>query len=104
MDGHFGPFSFVDRITQLEAGKRAAGRFAVPAHLSRFSPCLALEAAGQLAAWLAIAGLYFQWGPGSGWGGDLAFGTKVPPGQTVDLEIDIDGCDRDAVRYRGSAY
>ena len=103
MQGHFGPFSFVDRITQLEAGKRAAGCFAVPAHLSRFSPCLALEAAGQLAAWLAIADLDFQLRPVAGLAVDLRFGTQVHPGQTLDLAIDIDRCDQDAVRYSASA-
>ena len=104
MGEHFGPFSFVDRITQLEAGKRAAGCFAVPAHLSRFSPCLALEAAGQLAAWLAIADLDFQLRPVAGLAVDLRFGAQVQPGQTLDLAIDIDRCDQDAVRYSACAY
>src|SRR6185312_16390083 len=104
MDEHFGPFSFVDRITQLEAGKRAAGRFAVPAHLSRFSPCLALEAAGQLAAWVAIADLDFQLRPVAGVAADLRFGAQVHPGQTLDLAIDIDRCDREAVRYKAWAH
>src|SRR3954466_8356100 len=104
MDGHFGAFSFVDRITQLEAGKRAAGCFAVPAHLSRFSPCLALEAAGQLAAWLAIADLDFQLGPVAGLAVDLRFGTQVHPGQTPQLESPIGRGAQDAVRYSASAY
>jgi len=104
MQGHFGPFSFVDRITQLEAGKRAAGCFAVPAKLSRFSSCLALEAAGQLAAWLAIADLDFRLRPVAGVAMDLRFGAQVHPGQTLDLAIDIDRCDQDAVRYSACAY
>jgi len=99
MSGHFGAFSFVDRITQLEAGKRAAGRFGVPAHLSGFSPCLALEAAGQLAAWAAMADLGFRLRPVAGVAADLRFGAEVRPGQTLDLAIDIDSCDEEAVSY-----
>jgi 3-hydroxyacyl-[acyl-carrier-protein] dehydratase len=99
MSGHFGAFSFVDRITQLEPGKRAAGRFGVPAHLFGFSPCLALEAAGQLAAWVAMADLDFQLRPVAGVAVDLRFGAQVRPGQTLDLAVDVDSCDEEAVTY-----
>ena len=94
MDGHFRAFSLVDRITQLQAGKRAEGKFSVPAHLSRFSSCLAAEAAGQLAAWIAMAQLDFELRPVAGVAADLHFGADVRPGQTLDLAIEIDICDR----------
>ena len=51
MQGHFSAFSLVDRITELEAGKRAKGYFEVPAHLAGFPVSFAAEAGGQLAAW-----------------------------------------------------
>jgi 3-hydroxymyristoyl/3-hydroxydecanoyl-(acyl carrier protein) dehydratase len=104
MDGHFRAFSLVDRITQLQAGKRAEGKFSVPAHLSRFSSCLAAEAAGQLAAWIAMAQLDFELRPVAGVAADLHFGADVRPGQTLDLAIEIDSCDRDTVNYSAHAY
>jgi 3-hydroxymyristoyl/3-hydroxydecanoyl-(acyl carrier protein) dehydratase len=104
MIGHFGAFSFVDRITGLEPGKRARGRYAVPSHLSRFSPCLALEAGGQLAAWIAMAGLDFRIRPVAGVASGLRFGAPVKPGQTLDLRVEIDSCDEQAVSYSAWAH
>lgn len=104
MIGHFGPFSFVDRITGLEPGKRAQGRYAVPSHLSRFSPCLAVEAGGQLAAWIAMADLDFRIRPVAGVASELRFGAEVRPGQTLDLRVEIDSCDEQAVNYSAWAY
>jgi len=103
MDGHFRAFSLVDRITQLQAGKRAEGRFLVPAHLSRFSSCLATEAAGQLAAWVAMAELGFEVRPVAGVAADLRFGAVVRPGQMLDLAVEIDSCDKQTVNYSARA-
>jgi 3-hydroxymyristoyl/3-hydroxydecanoyl-(acyl carrier protein) dehydratase len=102
--GHFRAFSFVDRITQLDVGKRGAGRYLVPAYLSRFSSCFAVEAAGQLAAWVAMAALDFEVRPVAGVAADLRFGADVRPGQALDLSINIDSCDRQAVTYSARAY
>jgi 3-hydroxymyristoyl/3-hydroxydecanoyl-(acyl carrier protein) dehydratase len=103
MSGHFSAFSFVDRITELEVGKRAKGRFLVPAHIVRFPSSLAAEAAGQLAAWNALACLEFRVRPVAGLADEIRFGPEVRPGQTLDLEIVIDTCDPDAVSYSGWA-
>jgi 3-hydroxymyristoyl/3-hydroxydecanoyl-(acyl carrier protein) dehydratase len=103
MSGHFAAFSFVDRLTHLEPGKRAAGCFLVPAHLSGFSSCLALEAAGQLAAWVAMAKLDFKVRPVAGVATNVQFGAPVRPGQTLDLQTTIDTCDQEAVQYSASA-
>jgi 3-hydroxymyristoyl/3-hydroxydecanoyl-(acyl carrier protein) dehydratase len=103
MGGHLRTFSLVDRITLLEPGKRAEGRFSVPAHVSRFSSCLAAEAAGQLAAWVAMAELDFELRPVAGVVADMHFGTAVQPGQTLDLAIEIDDCDKEAVTYSARA-
>jgi 3-hydroxymyristoyl/3-hydroxydecanoyl-(acyl carrier protein) dehydratase len=103
MGGHLRTFSLVDRITQLEPGKRAEGRFSVPAHVSRFSSCLAAEAVGQLAAWVAMAELDFELRPVAGVVADMHFGTAVQPGQTLDLAIEIDDCDKEAVTYSARA-
>ncbi len=103
MTGHFGAFSLVDRITALEPGKHARGCFAIPGHIARFPASLAAEAAGQLAAWNAMAFLDFKVRPVAGLAAEIRFGPEVRPGQTLDLEIDIDTCDPDAVSYSGWA-
>src|SRR5215510_10075045 len=103
MSGPFRAFSLVDRITQLEPGKRAHGTFAVPAHVTRFSSCLAAEAAGQLAAWVAMAELDFAARPVAGVAGDLHFGPQGLPGQTLELAMEIDSCDEQTVNYSARA-
>jgi 3-hydroxymyristoyl/3-hydroxydecanoyl-(acyl carrier protein) dehydratase len=104
MTGHFRAFSLVDRITELEAGKRAKGTFAVPAGIARFPHSLAAEAVGQLAAWVAMDQLEFTVRPVAGVAADLSFGAQPRPGQTLDLSIEIDSCDREVVNYSGVAY
>lgn len=99
MSGHFNAYSFVDRITELEAGKRARGLFLVPTHLSRFPSTLAAEAAGQLAAWNAIAYLDYKVRPVAGLAAEIRFGPEVRPGQRLDLEVVIESCEPDAVSY-----
>jgi 3-hydroxymyristoyl/3-hydroxydecanoyl-(acyl carrier protein) dehydratase len=90
MSGHFSAFSLVDRITDLESGKRTRGRFQVPANIARFPSTLAAEAVGQLAAWNAIAHLGFQVRPVAGLAAELRFGPLVHPGQSLDLETIIE--------------
>lgn len=103
MSGHFSAFSFVDRITELEAGKRAKGFFLVPTHLSRFPLALTVEAVGQLAAWNAMAHLDYKVRPVAGLVAELRFGAEVRPGQRLDLEVVIETCGPDAVSYSGWA-
>ena len=99
MSGHFSAYSFVDRITELEAGRRAKGVFLVPPHLSRFPSTLAAEAAGQLAAWNAMACLDYKVRPVAGLAAEIRFGPEVRPGQRLDLEVVIESCEADAVSY-----
>ena len=75
----------------------------MPAHVSRFSSCLAVEAAGQLAAWVAMAELDFEVRPVAGVAADMHFGAAVQPGQTLDLRSTIDNCDKEAVTYSARA-
>jgi 3-hydroxymyristoyl/3-hydroxydecanoyl-(acyl carrier protein) dehydratase len=99
MSGHFSAYSFVDRISELEAGKRARGCYQVPAHLTRFPSTLAAEAAGQLAAWNAMAYLDYKVRPVAGLAAEIRFGPAVKPGQQLDLEVVIESCELDAVSY-----
>jgi 3-hydroxymyristoyl/3-hydroxydecanoyl-(acyl carrier protein) dehydratase len=103
MAERFSAFSFVDRITQMEPGVRAAGRFAVPPHLPRFPSCLVAEAIGQLAAWTAMARLEFRRRPVAGLAGETLFFGAVAPGEVLELAVELEACDEDAVAYGGSA-
>jgi 3-hydroxyacyl-[acyl-carrier-protein] dehydratase len=103
MSGHFSAFSLVDRITDLEPGRRAKGHFLVPAKIARFPCTLAAEAVGQLAAWNAIAHLGFRVRPVAGLAAEVRFGPEVRPGQRLELETVLDSCEMDAVSYSGWA-
>jgi len=100
----FSAFTFVDRITQLEPGKRARGLFAVPGHLTDFRSSLVAEAVGQLAAWVSMAFLDFRVRPVAGLAGRASFLGEVHPGDLLELEVDLDSCDEEAVAYGGAAH
>lgn len=103
MAERFSAFSFVDRITELESGARAAGHYAIPAHLPRFPTCLVAEAIGQLAAWVAMSHLGFRRRPVAGLAGETLFFGSATPGQLLDLAVELETCEEDAVAYGGSA-
>jgi len=103
MAERFSAFSFVDRITELEAGTRAKGQFAVPEGLPSFPACLVAEAVGQLAAWVAMDHTGFRRRPVAGLAGETRFLGEVTPGQRLDLEVEIESCDDGAVAYGGCA-
>jgi 3-hydroxymyristoyl/3-hydroxydecanoyl-(acyl carrier protein) dehydratase len=101
MSERFSAFSFVDRITRLEPGIRAEGCYSVPPTLARFPSCLAAEAVGQLAAWISMSQLDFRLRPVAGIAAETRFFNEVAPGQTLDLEVEIESCDQEAVAYSG---
>jgi 3-hydroxymyristoyl/3-hydroxydecanoyl-(acyl carrier protein) dehydratase len=103
MPDRFSAFSFVDRITALEAGRRARGRFAIPAGLPAFSTCLVAEAVGQLAGWVAMAQAEFRRRPVAALSGETRIVGEVTPGEILELGVEIESCDSDAVAYRGWA-
>jgi 3-hydroxymyristoyl/3-hydroxydecanoyl-(acyl carrier protein) dehydratase len=103
MADRFSAFTFVDAITEFEPGRRATGRFFVPGHLAHFRPPLVAEAIGQLAAWVAMEKFAFGRRPVAGLAGLLRYPGPVAPGQTLDLSVQLDSCDEDAVAYAGQA-
>jgi 3-hydroxymyristoyl/3-hydroxydecanoyl-(acyl carrier protein) dehydratase len=103
MAGHFSAFSFVDRITALTPGARAAGEFTIPRGLASFPACLVAEAVGQLAAWVAMAHVGFRVRPVAGLAGETRFLGAAKPGERLDLEVEIERCDDEAVAYGGRA-
>ncbi len=96
-------FLLVDRITEIDPGKRARGYFAIPADLKDPSPCLVAEAVGQLAAWVAMAKAQFQSRPVAGLVGEVKFRERAAPGTIFDLEVELESCQSDAVLYGGWA-
>jgi 3-hydroxymyristoyl/3-hydroxydecanoyl-(acyl carrier protein) dehydratase len=104
MSDHFAAFSFVDRISEFVPGKRAKAQFAVPPGIASFPSCLVAEAVGQLAAWTAMAHIGFRGRPVAALATETRFHRDVRPGQTLDLAVEIDSCDDEAVAYHGSAH
>jgi 3-hydroxymyristoyl/3-hydroxydecanoyl-(acyl carrier protein) dehydratase len=96
-------FSLVDRIFSVEPGARVRGHFAVPSSISDFPPSLVVEAVGQLAAWSAMATLEFRKRPVAGIAGSVEMLGEVGPGEHLDLAVDIDSVDAEAVSYSGQA-
>jgi len=103
MADQFAAFSFVDRITGFTPGVGARGQFAVPAGLPAFPSCLVAEALGQLAAWVAMARVDFRGRPVAALADETRFHGDVAPGAVLELAVEIDSCDDEAVAYAGRA-
>jgi len=103
MPDHFAAFSFVDRITEYEPGRRARGLYAVPADIASFPSCLVAEAVGQLAAWVSMAHIGFRGRPVAALANETRFRADVAPGSALLLAVDIESCDEHAVAYAGRA-
>lgn len=103
MADHFAAFSFVDRITAFTPGTRARGTFAIPRDVASFPPCLMAEAVGQLAAWVAMARIGFRGRPVAALARETRFRHAAKPGDSLELAVEIEDCDDDAVAYRGWA-
>jgi 3-hydroxymyristoyl/3-hydroxydecanoyl-(acyl carrier protein) dehydratase len=103
MSAHFAAFSFVDRIVTLQPAKSARGLYAVPATIRSFPVALVAESIGQLAAWVAMAHIDFRGRPVAGLAGEVRFLGEVRPGQQLELGVELESCDDEAVAYRGWA-
>jgi 3-hydroxymyristoyl/3-hydroxydecanoyl-(acyl carrier protein) dehydratase len=104
MDGHFRAFSFVDRITTVQDGRRIRGCYAIPSELSEFPLTLVGEAVGQLAAWAAMAAINFDQRPVAGLAGCLELFPAPVPGQVLELAADLENVDAESVAYSGTAH
>ncbi len=101
--GRFAAFSFVDRITQIDGITHARGVYTIPVHATRFPVSLVAEAIGQLAAWVAMSTVAFSRRPVAALAGDTRIYSAPQPGDMLELEVDIETCDQDAITYRGRA-
>jgi 3-hydroxymyristoyl/3-hydroxydecanoyl-(acyl carrier protein) dehydratase len=105
MEDHFRAYTFVDRITSLEkGGLHVRGTYAIPPGLDNFPIALLAEAVGQLAAWAAMSAVNFERRPVAGIAGGVEFLAPVKPGQTLELEAELESVDAQAVAYGGTAY
>lgn len=102
-DPHFAAYSFVDRIDELVPGTRARARYAIPSHVASFSSALVAEAVGQLAAWVAMEQIDFRGRPVAALATETRFLGSASPGETLDLAVEIQQCDDEAVAYHGHA-
>ncbi len=103
MSEHFRAFSFVDRITAVQNGSRITGTYVIPPAVPEFPTSLAAEAVGQLAAWAAMHTAGFEKRPVAGIAGKIELLGVPRPGQTLNLAVDIESVDSEAVVYGGSA-
>jgi 3-hydroxymyristoyl/3-hydroxydecanoyl-(acyl carrier protein) dehydratase len=68
-----------------------------------FSTGLVAEAVGQLAAWVAMAQAEFRRRPVAALSGETRIVGEAAPGEILDLGVEIESCDPDAVAYGGWA-
>ncbi len=104
MGDHFSAFSFVDRIRgYTRRGPNARGFFTIPEGLDAFPSCLVAEAVGQLASWVAMDHIDFRGRPVAALALETRFLRDVKPGETLELGVELESCDDEAVSYRGWA-
>jgi 3-hydroxymyristoyl/3-hydroxydecanoyl-(acyl carrier protein) dehydratase len=97
-------FLFVDRITELERGKRAVGEYRMPSGLRQLPAWLVAEAIGQLASWVGIEKSDFRCRPVAALAGEVAATHATVSGEAAELRVDVDRCDAQTIVYRGQAY
>jgi 3-hydroxymyristoyl/3-hydroxydecanoyl-(acyl carrier protein) dehydratase len=68
-----------------------------------FPACLVAEAVGQLAAWVSMEHIGYRGRPVAALAGETRFLASVAPGDVIQLAVEIDHVDDDAVSYRGFA-
>ena len=102
-DPHFAAYSFVDRIVEFVPGRRARGAFAIPARIHRFPAALVAEAVGQLAAWVAMDAIDFRGRPVAALATETRFAGVAKPGDMLELAVELQQCDDEAVAYDGRA-
>jgi 3-hydroxymyristoyl/3-hydroxydecanoyl-(acyl carrier protein) dehydratase len=103
MQHHFRAFSFVDRITRIEADGQVHGKYQIPAGIDGFPSSLASEALGQLAAWAAMEQVNFSHRPLAGIAGQVDLLSTPQPGQLLDLQVHLESVDADSIVYSGLA-
>ena len=102
--GRFAAFSFVDRITQIQGTTKVCGTYTIPAGVTYFPISLVAEAIGQLAAWVAMSVVNFSHRPVAALAGDTRMHRLPRAGDTLELIVDIESVDAQAIQYQGRAF
>lgn len=97
-------FLFVDRIKELESGKRAVGEYRMPIGLRQLPAWLVAEAIGQLASWVAIERSDFRSRPVAALAGEVNATHAEVSGRCAELRVVLDRCDGQTIVYRGQAH
>jgi 3-hydroxymyristoyl/3-hydroxydecanoyl-(acyl carrier protein) dehydratase len=95
-------FILVDRIA-ARGPVRATGCLELPEGMDAAPACMAAEAVGQLAAWIAMERSDFRRRPVAGLAGRVAAPGRPPAARLLELEVDIESLDESAVIYSGRA-
>jgi 3-hydroxymyristoyl/3-hydroxydecanoyl-(acyl carrier protein) dehydratase len=95
-------FLFVDSIYEFQPGRQARGRFTMP-HDCALPACLVAEAIGQLAGWIAMEDSQFNTRPVAGIVGECLIAREAEPRESIELAVQMEECEADAVSYAGSA-
>ncbi|MGH6623890.1 MAG: 3-hydroxyacyl-ACP dehydratase FabZ family protein [Burkholderiaceae bacterium] len=103
MSERYAAFTFCDRIVDHVPAKSARALFLIPEGIPGFPPSLVAEATGQLAAWVSMKHIEFRGRPVAALAGETRFFGAVAPGQTLELEVEVESCDDEAVAYSGRA-
>jgi len=103
MSERYSAFTFCDRIVDFVPAKSARALFLVPDRVPAFPPSLVAEATGQLAAWVSMKHIDFRGRPVAALAGETRFLKAVLPGQTLELNVQVESCDEEAVAYGGHA-
>jgi 3-hydroxymyristoyl/3-hydroxydecanoyl-(acyl carrier protein) dehydratase len=96
-------FLFVDRITELVPARSARGYLAIAPQPLALPAWLVVESIGQLAAWVAIAHTDFRARPVAALAGEVVVRQPIEPAARLELSVQVDRCDANAVAYRGTA-
>jgi 3-hydroxymyristoyl/3-hydroxydecanoyl-(acyl carrier protein) dehydratase len=95
-------FLFVDRIRQIEPGKRLCGELDVAPGVA-VPGWLIAEAVGQLAGWAAMALMDFRSRPVASRAGEVQVAFPGEEGALLAVNVEIDRCEQSRVVYRGWA-
>lgn len=95
-------FLYVDRIRQIEPGRRLSGELDVAPGVA-VPGWLIAEAVGQLAGWAAMASTDFRARPVASRAGEVRVALDGEEGALLACNVEIDRCEVSRVVYRGWA-
>jgi len=96
-------FQLVDRITSFQPGSGARGEFEPPPLEGHVPLGVLVEAIGQLASWVAMKKLDFEFRPVAASAGRVGVNGSLPDEGCFELAVEITGIRHNVLSYRGEA-